>query len=140
MLQWALGQGWKLPHPCGWLWGVDEDRITDDDGMCRREDIGMPDLPELAQLSESEWQETFRNEGMDYLLEHHSLGTLQCLESLKQSQILTALLEEDRPARRNRSAVRRLCLGSNEDLPVCTERHDNEAGPSGSASSPMSID
>jgi hypothetical protein len=128
------------PHPRGWLWGVDGVRITDDNGMRMGEDIGMPDPAELAQLSESEWRETFRNEGMDYLLEQHSPGTLQCLQSLKQSQILRAILEEDGPARRTRSAVRRLRLGSDEDLPVHAGTHDNEAGPSGSASSPMNID
>jgi hypothetical protein len=77
---------------------------------------------------------------MDYLLEQHSPGTLQCLQSLKQSQILRAILEEDGPSRRTRFAVRRLCLGSDEDLKVHAGTYDNEAGPSGSASSPMNID
>ena len=128
------------PHPRGWLWGVDGDRITGDHGVRTRGDIDMPDPAELVQLSESEWRQTFRNEGMDYLMEHHSPETLRCLESLKQSQILRAILEEDGPARRTRSAVCRLRLGSDEDVPLHAETNDNEAGPSGSASSPMNID
>jgi len=120
------------------MWGVDGNRITNENmGLATHTD-GDLNPTELMQLSESEWKEIFRKDGIDFLLEQHSPGTRKALDELMQSQILRALLEEDGPARRTRSTSRRLRLGSDEDLPGGT--HDNEAGPSGTAHSPMNID
>lgn len=129
------------PHPRKWKWSVDGVRITDDNGVVIiPEDNLQPNPMDLVVLSESEWMETFRNDGVDFLLDQHSPETRRALNELMQSQILRAVLEEDGPARRTRSASRRLVLGPAEDFSTQVGTHDNEAGPSGTANSPMNID
>lgn len=111
----------------------------DEDMALNPHNAGELDPAELRMLSESEWKEIFRKDGFDYLLEKHSPSTRQALHQLMQSQILRAVLEEDGPARRTRSASRRLRLGSDEDLHVQMGTHNNEAGPSGTSHNLMDI-
>ena len=100
----------------------------------------MPGPRERVMMLESEWRNQFKLDAIDFSLDQHSPQTRQALEQLQQSQVLRAILEEDGPARRTWSAVRRLCLGSDEDyIPHCGA-HDNEVGPSGTASSLMDVD
>lgn len=110
------------------MWTRDGTPATRDNPILLEGEVG-PD--ELLLLSESEWRKIFVREGIDFLWEEHSPDTRRALHQLMQSQFLRAVLEEDKPARKTRSASRRLQLGSDKDRPVGA--NDNEAGPSGSA-------
>ena len=110
------------------MWTRDGTLLTDEN---MAQNVGELSPAELLQLSESEWREIFRNDGTDFLLDQHTPRTRRALHSLMQSQILRAVLEEDGPARRTRSASRRLRLGADEDRQEGA--HDNEAGPNGTS-------
>lgn len=116
------------PHPQGFKWKSSGHRVLADD---LEGDADEPPIQELLMFDESEWIGIFKRDAVDFLFEEHSPNTGRALQELKQSQFLRAVLEEDGPARRTRSAVRRLQLGSTEDQPVGDQR--NEAGPSGAA-------
>lgn len=124
------------PHPRGWLWNMDGLRVTDDDGVRNFEEGAYeePSAREELHISESEWREIFRNDAIDFLMDEHSPRTRQALQEMQQSQFMRDLLEEEGPARRTRSRVRRLYSGE-ENVVVGT--HDNEAGTS---NTPMNID
>ena len=127
-------------HPRKWRWDVNGKRITDDDGNVIVLDPLLPHPAELLAQSESEWEETFRNESLDFLLDEHSPATRRALNGLMNSQVLRAVVEEDGPARRTRSTSRRLILGPNDDISTLEGTNNDEVGPSGTADNPLDIE
>lgn len=93
-------------HPQGLVWNKEGKLITDHRGNA---DI---DSRIAVQMDLSEWKEQWKQDAVDYLLDEHSLSTLQILEQLRNSQMLRNLTEVDGPFRRTRTRARRNILCS----------------------------
>jgi len=114
-------------HPQGLRWKSNGEMVGADGWV---QDPLEPDEDELLQFDESDWKSLWERQAVDFLFEKHSPNTGRILQAMKDSDFLKAVLEEDGPARRTRSAVRRLQLG-----PAEVGEHDSEANPSGAGSS-----
>lgn len=130
-------------HPSGQRWKKDGTLLSAEEGYSQLE------IERAQANSESEWNELFTSDGIDFLLEQHSPETLQVLRQMESSQFVQGLLEVDGPALRTRSKSKRpmpIQIGrstraalqiigddsEDEHIPHVTNLNDG-AGPSGTS-------
>lgn len=93
-------------HPEGLLWN-NQGRLVSNSG----EETDL-DIRNALQWEESQWKETWKEEAIDFLLEAHSPETMRTLNALRNSNMLTALINSDGPHRRTRAARRLITDGA----------------------------